>query len=132
MSVSHTVQDRSSGHAGVGTRISGNDRTRLNGFQSGLNFTGALVPLGWFFAQAPLNNCPEAGGHRRAKRVRNFTQDGRANLKASASFKRQASRGRFIKDNSKRPYITAMLGLFATEDFGRHIQQSAAYAGGAF
>ena len=81
----------------------GNDCTRLNGFQSGLNFTRALITLHRFLGQAALDNGPEAGRHWRAERVRKFAHDGRADLKAGASFKRQASGSRFIEHNSKRP-----------------------------
>ena len=87
----------------IGAGISGDDCGRLNRFQGRLNFTRALITLHRFLGQAALDDCPKAGRHGRAKRVRDFAQDRRADLEAGASFKGKASGGRFIEHNAKRP-----------------------------
>ena len=58
MRMSHAVQDRSPGWAKIGAGIPGNDCARLNGFQSGLNFTCALITLHRLLGQAALDNGP--------------------------------------------------------------------------
>ena len=104
MSVLHAVQDRSSGWTyDQGWDLAETIAPRLNGFQSRLNFTRALITLRGFLGQAALDNGPQARRHGRPKRVRDFAHDRRADLKASASLKGKASGSRFIEHNSKRP-----------------------------
>ena len=60
LNVLHIVQDGSSGCALIGSGLSGNDCSRLNGFQSCLHLTRALISLRgsfvrqrWMMAQRP-------------------------------------------------------------------------------
>ena len=129
MNVSHTVQDGSSECAVIGTGLSGSDCSRLNRFQSCLHLTRALISLSGLFRQAALDDGPKAGRHGRAKRLGQLAHDRRADLKACASSKWQTARSRFIEHYSERPQITAVVGRLATQDFGSHIRQSAAYVG---
>ncbi len=62
LSVSHTVQDGSPGCARISAGTSRSDSSRLDGFQSCLNFTCALITLYRFLGKAALNNGPKAGG----------------------------------------------------------------------
>jgi hypothetical protein len=62
MRVLHAVQDRSPGPSWIRAGTGGNDSSRLDGFQSGLNFTRALITLDRFLGQAALNNGPYPGG----------------------------------------------------------------------
>src|SRR6266404_2426080 len=126
--VAHTVQDCGSGRARLGSGIRGNDRGRLNSFQSCLDFARALITLHRFLCQAPLHDTPQAGGDGRAKPIRNFAHDRGTNLKASAPAKWEAPGSRFVEDNSKCPQIAAMVGRLSTKNLGRHIRQSATYA----
>ena len=104
MSVPDTVQDSSPGCPWIGVRTGGNDSSRLNRFQSCLNFTRALISLDRFLGQAALNNGPQAGGYGgRAQRIRDFAHDSRADLEARASFKGPAAGSSFVEHHSKRP-----------------------------
>src|SRR6266516_7088528 len=107
------MQDRGCGSASIGNWIIGNDHSRLDGFQSCLNFTGALISLHRLFDEAALNNGPETGRHWRAERLRQLAHDGRADLKGGASFKWQTPGSRFIEHNSESPQITAIVSCLA-------------------
>src|SRR5437667_11557921 len=132
VNVLHIVQDGSSGCALIGSGLSGNDCSRLNGFQSCLHLTRALISLWGLFRQAALDDGPKAGRHGRAKRLGQLAHDRRADLKACASSKWQTARSRFIDHYSERPQITTVVVPLATQDFGSHIRQSTAYAGRVF
>src|ERR1700722_9186893 len=128
-SVSHAVKDGGPGWAGIGTGSRRSDCSRLDGFESGLNFTRTLITLRGFFGQTTLDNGPQARRHGRAERIRDFAQDGRTDLEAGASFKRQASRSRFVEHDSKRPQIATIVSCLSPQNFWRHVRQRAAYAG---
>src|SRR5947207_13890673 len=99
VNVLHIVQDGSSGRALIGSGLSGNDCSRLNGFQSCLHLTRALISLWWRFRQAALDDGPSAGRHGRAKRLGQLAHDRRADLKACASSECQTTRSRFSDDD---------------------------------
>src|SRR4029434_6727087 len=103
LNVLHTVKNRGWRSASINDWITGNDHSRLNGFQSSLNCAGALISLSWLFGEAALDNCPETRRHWRAERFRHFAHNGGADLKYSLSGKWQPSGGHFIKHNSKSP-----------------------------
>src|ERR1700739_363316 len=130
MSVPDAVQNGSAPRAWIRAGSSGNNSGGLNRFQSRLNFTCALIALDWFLDQAALNDGPQPGGDGRPKRFRDFAHDRRADLEACTSFKWQASTSCFVEHNSKRPQITAIVCGLPAQDFGRHVRQGAAYAGG--
>ena len=129
MRVSHAVQDRSPGRTLIGAGIGGDDRTRLNSFESCLDFSGTLITLQRFLGETALDDRPQAGRYRGTKQVRDFAHDGRADLESCAPLKWHTPGSGFIEHNPQGPQITAIIGRVATQDFGGHVWQSAAYVG---